>query len=262
MAVGRSGLRVVTVLHPVTRSLDYDIFGVVEEAVEDGGGDGAIVVENRGPLLEGLVGGHDEGPSLVALTDDLEEEIGAVLIDGEVTNLVQEEDVGATVSAKLAFEQASLLSGGEIIDDADGVGEEHRVAFLAGGEPEGGGKVGLSDADGAEEHHVGLLGNELQAEEVLNLEAVDLLGPIPLELLQGLEDREAGGLDASFDDPLTALGVLTLDEAAEVFDVVPVAGGRLAGQIGMVAEKIGQLEFVEMLGQERRWDFHGVDLGS
>lgn len=69
-----------------------------QKAVEDSGGNGTVVVKNRCPLLEGFVGGHDEGTPFVALADDLEEKIGAVLIDGEVANLVQEEDVLATAS--------------------------------------------------------------------------------------------------------------------------------------------------------------------
>jgi hypothetical protein len=122
--------------------------------------------------------------------------------------------------------------------------------------------VGLADADGAEEDDVGFLGDEAQTEEVLDLEAVDFLGPVPVELVEGLENGEACRLDAPFDQALAALGVLALDEAAEVLDVIPVAGGGFAGQIGVVAEEIGQLEFVEMLGEERRVRFHEVVLGS
>lgn len=63
--------RVISAFHSVTGSLDDRGFVVVEEAVENGAGDGAVVVEDAGPLLEGLVGAHDEGTTLVALPDDL-----------------------------------------------------------------------------------------------------------------------------------------------------------------------------------------------
>ena len=56
----------------------------MEEPVEDGGGDAAVVVEDRRPLLVGLVRGQDDGAALVALADDLEEEIGAYLVEGQV----------------------------------------------------------------------------------------------------------------------------------------------------------------------------------
>jgi hypothetical protein len=40
------------VFHAVAGALDDDRLGMVEEPVEHRGGDGAVVVENGGPLLE------------------------------------------------------------------------------------------------------------------------------------------------------------------------------------------------------------------
>ena len=77
------------ILHAVGRALDDDGFSLVEEAVQNGGGDAGIVTENRRPLLERLVGGDDEGAALVALADDLEEEVGASLVEGQVADFVQ-----------------------------------------------------------------------------------------------------------------------------------------------------------------------------
>ena len=54
----------------------------MEQSVQDGGGDGAVIVEDGGPLLERLVGGQNDGTPFVALTDDLKEEVGTVLVDG------------------------------------------------------------------------------------------------------------------------------------------------------------------------------------
>jgi hypothetical protein len=38
---------------------------VVKEAIEDGGGDGAIAVEDSGPLFKGFVGGDDDQNLLI-----------------------------------------------------------------------------------------------------------------------------------------------------------------------------------------------------
>ena len=62
---------------------------MVKEAIKDGGGDGAIAVEDSGPLFKGSVGGDDDRTAFVALTDDLEEQVGSALIDGQVADLVQ-----------------------------------------------------------------------------------------------------------------------------------------------------------------------------
>ena len=40
---------------------------MVEESVEDGGGDGLVVVEDLRPVLVGLVGGQDDGPLFVSV---------------------------------------------------------------------------------------------------------------------------------------------------------------------------------------------------
>ena len=46
-------------------SLDLDDNGVVEQAIEESGGD-HVVAEDLAPLLEGAVGGEDHGAALVS----------------------------------------------------------------------------------------------------------------------------------------------------------------------------------------------------
>ena len=87
--------------------------------------------------------------------------------------------------------------------------------------------------------------NELELEEVLNLEPVDFLRPVPAERVEGLDDGEAGGLDAPGDGALVAQGRLALDEllqVAEMGDGVFRGGG---GQgLAMLPEE-GQAQGVE-----------------
>jgi len=90
-------------------------------------------------VFEGLVGGEDDRPALVALTDHLEEEIGTVLVDGQITNLIQDERLRAEVLLEFPFEVAAFLGGGQVVDDADGVSKEHRMTFLAGSVAQGDG---------------------------------------------------------------------------------------------------------------------------
>ena len=49
--------------------------------IEDSASDGAITVEDSGPLFEGFVGSNDDGATLVALADNLEQQVGSALID-------------------------------------------------------------------------------------------------------------------------------------------------------------------------------------
>src|ERR1700675_1898724 len=148
---------------------------MVEEAVEDGGGDGGVPVEDGCPLLEGFVGGQDYGSAFVARADDLEEEVGSVLVDGEVADLVEDQERWAEVFAQLGFEGAFGLGGAQGVDDVDGVGEENAHALLAGGITERGGEVGFAEADEPQEDDVGFVVDELEPEEILDLETVDFL---------------------------------------------------------------------------------------
>jgi uncharacterized protein YqhQ len=56
------------------------------------------------------------------------------------------------------------------------------------------------------------------------------------------------GSDATFNDALAALGVVAFDEAAQVFEMVPVLLGALLSQFGVVVLEEGQFEVVQVLG--------------
>jgi hypothetical protein len=60
-----------------------DDVGLVGDAVDDGLGE-ARVGEDLCPLAEGEVGGDDQRAALVALGDDLEDELGGALGEGEI----------------------------------------------------------------------------------------------------------------------------------------------------------------------------------
>jgi hypothetical protein len=67
------GLLFNLVLHAEALAFDDDRVGVVQDAVKDGGGQRAVVVEDLGPMFVGAVGGDHHRCALVALADDLEQ---------------------------------------------------------------------------------------------------------------------------------------------------------------------------------------------
>ena len=135
---------------------------------------------------------------------------------------------------ELPVQGTAPAGGGQFVDDVDGVGKEDRMTRLCGGKAQGGGQVGLTQPDGAQEDHVGMALQELQAEEVLDLETIDLLGPVELELFEGFDDREAGGLNAPLDQALMALVVFALHQTTQILDMIPLVFGGLLGHQGMV----------------------------
>ena len=78
-----------------------------------GGSEGGVVVEDLGPFAVDAVGGDDGGASLVALAEDLEQQVGAGLVDGQIPQLVQYEDAGFEEAVQRRFEGAGGLGGGE-----------------------------------------------------------------------------------------------------------------------------------------------------
>ena len=77
----------VSVLEPVGVAFESDDFGVVDEPIDHGGGDN-FVAEHLAPAAEGLVGGDDQGSSLIAGRDQLEEQVGCLGFEGDVADLV------------------------------------------------------------------------------------------------------------------------------------------------------------------------------
>jgi hypothetical protein len=80
------------VLHSIARSLDHYRFGVMQQPVENCRGQRAVIVEGFRALREGLVCRRDDGAAFVALADDLEEQLRAFFVYGEVSQFIDEQD--------------------------------------------------------------------------------------------------------------------------------------------------------------------------
>jgi hypothetical protein len=78
------------VFHAEAFSFDDHRLGMMEQPIQDGGG--------LGPLLKGPDRGDNDRPLFIAQRDDLEEQIGAGLVDGEIAQLVQDEQCGFGVN--------------------------------------------------------------------------------------------------------------------------------------------------------------------
>ena len=112
----------------VAGALDLDDDGMVQKPVQQGGGDDGIA-ENLAPFGEAAVGGQDHRALLVAGVDQLEEQVAGAGADGEIADLIDDQQRGAAEEAD-ALAQASFAFGlGERVDD---VGERREVDAAAG----------------------------------------------------------------------------------------------------------------------------------
>ena len=94
--------------------------------------------------------------------------------------------------------------------------------------------MGLAEPDAADEHDVGGVVEEAQAEEVLDLEAVDLVGPGPVEGIERFFHGESGESDARFNGTVASQVGLALDESFEHGEVVGLLLGGTAHDVGVV----------------------------
>ena len=101
----------------------------------------------------------------------------------------------------------------------------------------------------ADEDDVGVVLDEAQAKQILDLGPVDLLRPAPVELIQGLEHREAGQSHPPLDTAVFAPVGLAFDEPRQIMDVGPLLGAGLLCQGFEVLEQIGQFEARQVRAQ-------------
>ena len=87
----------LAVVEPVAVGAGLDDVGAVGDAIDDGGGQ-ARVGEGLGPFAERGVRGDGDSGSFFAFGEDLEEELGGVLIEAYVAEFVDREEVVAAVA--------------------------------------------------------------------------------------------------------------------------------------------------------------------
>ncbi len=91
----------------VAGAFEGEDVGVVDDAVDHRGGDG-LVAEDAAPAGERQVAGQDERGVFVAGGDELEEQVRGVLLEGQVADLVDDDQSVAAQLGELLREPAAL----------------------------------------------------------------------------------------------------------------------------------------------------------
>ncbi|MFO1293517.1 MAG: hypothetical protein U1F07_10640 [Rubrivivax sp.] len=110
-------------------------------------------------------------------------------------------------------------------------------------------QVTFAQTGGGNEDDVAVLGDEVQLEQVLHLGAVDPGGPVPVELLERLEHREARVLDAALHAAVGARGRFAAGQFAQVVQVRPLLVGRGVGDRTAVFAHERQVQFGQLRAQ-------------
>jgi site-specific DNA recombinase len=147
------------------RSVGGEDLGVVDEAVDHGGGDD-VVGEGFAPAPEGQIRGDHDRALFVAGCDELEEQIRGVVVEGDVADLVDDDEFVAADFLEFDFELPGMVCCREAGDPVAGGVEQHRVAGLGCFDAESDGEVCLPDSGWAEQDDVLRFRDERSGREV------------------------------------------------------------------------------------------------
>ena len=238
---GRSRRRLVergvtrdVVVHAETLACDDHSLRVMEQPIQDGRGQGAVMGEERGPLLEGAVRGEKDRPVCLAQTDDWEAQISASLGNGESAPRVEDAQRGFGVLLACLFETPSTPGGSKRVAHRNGAGKEHGGALEAGGRAQRRRQGGCAQAHAPENEAVGCVADPLEAEVVVHLEVVHAGGPVPAELLHGCDAREARQTDAPRGGASAPHGRLACKEPGQGVHMRPLLLCRVCGPLRLV----------------------------
>lgn len=120
---------------PLTQSValafERDDVGVVDEAVDEGGGDHRVA-EDFAPGFEAAVAGDDDRAAFVAARDECEEQVRGLAFEGQVADFVDDDQAVTLDAPQLVIEGVAVLSRFEAVDPLLGGRERDAVSGLAG----------------------------------------------------------------------------------------------------------------------------------
>ena len=165
--------------------MEADDPAVVHDAVYDRGGH-VPVSEHVAPPAGLEVRGEDDAAGLVAVRAGLEQEPGPVDVDGQVAELVDDDQPGPAYRFKLLVETVLVLGLPQPHDQARGGEEPDGDHALTGEHADRDGQVGLAAAHVAVKHEALGPFDELQAFQLLAFPVGGERGYAPVVAVQGL----------------------------------------------------------------------------
>ena len=180
----------LALLQAVRLTLDIDNGTVMQNAVQDGGGDGDVG-KDLVPLGEGLVGGKDGRRFFIPSGNQLEEQVCTLDIHREIADFVDDEHPVLGQNLELirqAVLKVSLLKLFNKLMAVDVVGRE---TVLCCHKAQSGGQMGLAHTGRAKEDHILPVFQEAHGGQFVDLALVDGGLEREIEVVQGLLNGEA-----------------------------------------------------------------------
>ena len=157
------------------RSVDREDLAMMGETVEQRGGHLGVAEDGR-PFAEGEVCGDDDRGALVEPAHQMEEQLPAGLGEGQVAELVEDDEVAADELVCGAALAPGAEFGLEVVDQVDDVVAAAACALADAGARDGDGEMGLAGTGATDQHDVALALKEAAAGEFADQGLVDRRG--------------------------------------------------------------------------------------
>ena len=214
---------------------------MVGEAIEQRRGQ-LLVAENADPLGEGEVGGDDGRAALVAVGEDVEEQLAAGAVEGHEAELVADQEVGP-LKPLLEAAQLPLVAGlDQVADEVGGLAGPDPAAALRGLDAQRDREMRLAGADGSDQDYIVAAVDVVAGRQLSQLRFGDALQCLEVVLLERLVVGEASRSEPALDGAGLTIPDLGLEQLPEVVLVVPLRVLGLTRPLLVVAQHGRHLE--------------------
>src|SRR5450755_1492168 len=188
------------------------------------------VGEHLRPFPERQVRRDDQAAAFVSFGEDLEDEFGGAVGQGQVAQLVTEQKLGAGVACDDAGELAVALGFLELVRESGEGGEPDAAALVAGADRQGCGQHRLASPAVADEDHRLAVIDPGSFRQGGDRGLRDLRVVLEAEILEAFDVREPCVDQAAFLASLGAFGHLGLEQRGEIRDRGLLLAERFRGQ--------------------------------
>ena len=173
--------------------------GVVDEPVNEGCCE-TVVAKDGIPLAEFQIGSDDEAPPLIAVGDDLEEQLRAVLVQGDEADLIHDDELHPSQVLQEAVERALVVALQKKVGQRSGSEEAHPPSGLAGCQCDGCCQVRFAGSYRAKKNEIFFLRKKSEFLHVLSCQTNrQFYVLVPYEVIQCLDNLKAGGFNHTVD---------------------------------------------------------------
>ena len=141
-------------------SFEGNFVGVVDEAVEDGVGQGGVA-NDLVPVVDGNLAGDEGGASVVAVFNDLEEVASLFVRQARHPPVIQDQEVGLGIGVHELGVASVAFGDGEILEEPGNAQIQGGMSFAAGFVSQGAGQVALTGTGGPGDEAVVALADPL-----------------------------------------------------------------------------------------------------